>query len=47
MSSVKKKDLTELAASVAGFLRAKKSSARLPWRGSKAHVIDLRHVKEP
>jgi hypothetical protein len=32
-----------------GFFRAKKSSARLPRRGSKilSHIADLRHVKEP
>jgi hypothetical protein len=33
-----------------GFLRAKKSSARLPSEGKysrRSHVVDLRHVKEP
>jgi hypothetical protein len=33
-----------------GFLRAKKSSARLPSEGKdsrRSHVVDLRHVKDP
>jgi hypothetical protein len=36
-------------AEAVGFFRAKKSSARLPRRGSKSlsHAADLRHVKEP
>jgi hypothetical protein len=37
-------------AEIVGFLRAKKSSARLPSEGKlsrRSHVVDLRHVKDP
>ena len=36
-------------AEAVGFLRAKKSSARLPSEGKesrRSHVVDLRHVKD-
>ena len=35
-------------AEAVGFLRAKKSSARLPSEGSRrSHVVDVRHIKDP
>ena len=37
-------------AEAVGFLRAKKSLARLPSEGKesgRSHVVDLRHVKDP